>query len=148
MAVTDLFQSFLSQCFIYYPFIRLINSADKITIAMISQINDFTDTPSIYVSSKNLLMFTPRNFRSNHYTKFTYLKSRWTTKTLTRCYFFFKTSIKSSQNGKKERRFWIRKIFEKHLFLCTLFDFCQTGKDISQFLWPVIPLGSRRVEVF
>ena len=45
--------------------------------------------------------------------------------------FVFKTSKSSSQNMNKEQRFWIKKIFEKYLFLCTFFDFCQTGKDIS-----------------
>ena len=45
--------------------------------------------------------------------------------------FLKKSRKKSSQNVKKEQRFWILKIFEKCLFLCTFFEFCQTGKDIS-----------------
>ena len=60
---------------------------------------------------------------------------------------FLKLRKKSSQNVKKVRRFCMRKFFEKHLFLCTFFDFCQTGKDISLLFWPVIPLGLTTVEV-
>ena len=107
---------------------------------------------------------------------------------------------KSSQNVKREQKFWIRKIFlrivsffvrlltfvkqtrifinffgqwfllaqqewrskcekrakvldkekffEKYLFLCPFIDFCQTDKDISWLFWPVIPLGSTRMEEF
>ena len=46
-------------------------------------------------------------------------------------FLFLKLRKKSSQNVKKEQRFWIMKDFEKCLFLCTFFDFCQTGTDIS-----------------
>ena len=49
----------------------------------------------------------------------------------TMLFLFLKLRKKSSQNVKKEQRFWIREIFEKCLFLCAFFDFCQTGKDIS-----------------
>ena len=45
--------------------------------------------------------------------------------------FVFKTSKKRSQNVKKEQRVWMRKLFEKCLFLCVFLDFCQTGKEIS-----------------
>ena len=46
-------------------------------------------------------------------------------------FLFSKIRKRSSQNVKKEQRFWIRNIFGKCLFLCSCFDFCQTGKDIS-----------------
>ena len=38
---------------------------------MISQINDYNHTHNTYISSKNLLMLTPRNRCNNRYTKFT-----------------------------------------------------------------------------
>ena len=44
---------------------------DRITITMISQINDYNNMHDIYISSKNLLMFPPRNRCSNRYTEFT-----------------------------------------------------------------------------
>ena len=62
------------------------SNVDKTTITLIFQINN-DNTYNFYISSKNLLMFTPCN------------------------------CCKSSQNLKKEQRFWIKKIFEKCLFL-------------------------------
>ena len=56
--------------------------------------------------------------------------------------FVFRTSKESSENVKKERRVWIRKICEKRLFF-TLRD-----KDISLLFRPAILLGSTRVELF
>ena len=50
--------------------LRLVPTADKKTITMISQINDYNYT-NIYTSSKNLVMFFPRNRCNNRYTKFT-----------------------------------------------------------------------------
>ena len=51
--------------------LRLAPTADKTTITLILQINDYSNTNNIYISSKNLLMFTPRNRCNNSYTKFT-----------------------------------------------------------------------------
>ena len=42
-------------------FLRLVPTADKTTITIISQINNHNDTHNIYIPSKNLLMFTQRN---------------------------------------------------------------------------------------
>ena len=51
-------------------FLRLVPTADKTMITLISQINDYNDKYNIYISSKNLLMFTPCNRCNNTYTKF------------------------------------------------------------------------------
>ena len=40
--------------------LRLVPTADK-TITIILQINDYNEAHNIYISSKNLLMFTLRN---------------------------------------------------------------------------------------
>ena len=45
----------------------LVPTADKTMIIMIPQINDYNDTHNIYISSKNLLMFTPRTRCNNRY---------------------------------------------------------------------------------
>ena len=52
----------------------LVPSADKKTITMILQMNDSNDTQYLYISSKNLVMFTLRNCGNNRYTTFTTLK--------------------------------------------------------------------------
>ena len=52
-------------------FLRLVPTADKTTITIISQINNHNDTHNIYIPSKNLLMFTQRNRCNNFNTKFT-----------------------------------------------------------------------------
>ena len=50
---------------------KLVPTADKTTIKLISQINYYNDTYNICISSKNLLMYTPHNRCKNSYTKFT-----------------------------------------------------------------------------
>ena len=49
--------------------IRLVPIADKTTITMNSQINDYNETLNIYISSENLMMFAQRNRCDNRYTK-------------------------------------------------------------------------------
>ena len=65
--------------------------------------------------------------------------------------FFFvsKTSKNRSKHEKRTKVLGKENFFEKRLFVCTFFDFCQKGKDISLIFWTVIPLGSiKEEEVF
>ena len=104
--------------------------AHKTKITMVSQIKYYNDTHNVYISSKNLLMLAPLIVAIIVTQNLLAWNQDGRRRVSHDLIFVLKILKKSSQNLKKERRFWITKIFEKLFFLCTFSYFCRKDKDI------------------